>query len=499
MERAGDKGNMAVVISVTNHDPQFEAQIANNSIVITSNEVRQPIRGHKVLSQKTKKVETRVQRQFLMEDGRIIADTGPQVISRTKEDSDSEQTETIGVNNTSFQVGHLEPDESRSRPGDVIVGDRLEIRSVSKEARKECYQYHDESVKELSGTEVYKMAKSKPKELFEPMDEEIGSFDKTGKLYHYSNKGKKVTRSDHVRELSKLGIDGQIRVDRTHTVQDEEVDDDEVPESDKPSLQYHDTTYSSMANVKKPRDHQPASRLAIGYQALQHSSSGSSKTNSWVANHFGANNKQSSTLRVEKKRYADTDGITSLWGQGRQSQTLPRHVKLTDREDASTQASFSSSDDEDVTDGVDSLNGSNNTFIRNSSSNFFFGQIDNEQRSRSARRPRERKLMTDIFENTRTIPIRLASVSPVRAMNDDNDSVSSWSTLRRTAEQRQRAGRRWADSTPLPPPETGYERDLNKSVSIASFNSNRTWTKAKPPPSTIYESTPAQKRTPWPR
>lgn len=46
----------------------------------------------------TKQIETRVKRQIVLEDGKVVEDSGPIVETNTTEDTDKQESESVEVN-----------------------------------------------------------------------------------------------------------------------------------------------------------------------------------------------------------------------------------------------------------------------------------------------------------------------------------------------------------------------------------------------------------------
>lgn len=172
----------------------------------------------------TRQVETRVSRQLLVEDGKIIADSGPQVTTRIKEDNKVEECEKEKTprNKQAFR-------ESL----DNVLGEKKEIQRVSREVREENMQYHDERFKELTGRDVHQRAIRAPHELMTVQadhDRYAKEDAPRGKMVHYSNKGKRYQDTDEILTVSKLAIDGSITKEEKRTRHHEEFSDDEKPD-----------------------------------------------------------------------------------------------------------------------------------------------------------------------------------------------------------------------------------------------------------------------------
>lgn len=184
------------------------------------------------VNHKTRQVETRVSRQLVMEDGRVIADSGPQVTTRIKEDNKLEECERERApkNRGRFEALENAP-EARQAGGGRVLGEKKEIQRVSREVREENMQYHDERFKELSGADVHRRAAKAPHELITVNDDhQDAKGPPRGKMVHYSNKGKKYQDTDEILEVAKLALDGSISKERTHTRHHEEFSEDEKPD-----------------------------------------------------------------------------------------------------------------------------------------------------------------------------------------------------------------------------------------------------------------------------
>lgn len=183
----------------------------------------------KVVNHKTKQVETRVQRQIVMEDGKVIADSGPQITTKTKEDQKKEESENTHRKNT----GDIDTPPKKGYtlvPGsNQVHSEKTETHNSVREVKEENMQYHDESFKELTGFDVHQKALTAPNDLIKLDNNDILDPPR-GKMVHYSSKGNKISDSEEVKEISKMGRDGSIETETTRTHHHEEVNDDELPE-----------------------------------------------------------------------------------------------------------------------------------------------------------------------------------------------------------------------------------------------------------------------------
>lgn len=183
------------------------------------------------VNHKTRQVETRVSRQLLVEDGKVIADSGPQVTTRIKEDNKVEECEK---EKAPKNKGKFEAIENAPESGEAhgrVLGEKKEIQRVSREVREENMQYHDERFKELTGHDVHRRAIQAPHELITINDHKGAAESRPrGKMVHYSNKGKKYRDTDEILEVAKLAIDGSITKEVKRTKHHEECSEDEKPD-----------------------------------------------------------------------------------------------------------------------------------------------------------------------------------------------------------------------------------------------------------------------------
>ena len=202
----------------------------------------------KVVNHKTKQVETRVQRQIVMEDGKVIADSGPQITTKTKEDQKKEESENTHHKNT----GDIDTPPKKGYtlvPGNQVHSEKTETHNTVREVKEENMQYHDESFKELTGFDVHQKALAAPNELIKLDSNDILDSPR-GKMIHYSSKGNKISDSEEVKEISKMGRDGSVETETTRTHHHEEVNDDELPEDGHDSVALPQASHEVLRNVE---------------------------------------------------------------------------------------------------------------------------------------------------------------------------------------------------------------------------------------------------------
>ncbi|XP_013791736.1 uncharacterized protein LOC106475606 [Limulus polyphemus] len=182
----------------------------------------------KVVNHKTRQVETRVQRQLVYEDGKVVADSGPQISTKTTEDNRTEEMEnrdhkTTGGEDTGSDYAPV-PGSAR------VITEKTETRQTTRENKEEDMQLHDETFQELTGTDLHQKALTAPDDGFFSQEIDV-SKPYPGKITHYSCRGQKVTDKEEVNEVSEWK-DGEITTETTTTRHHEEQHDDEVPEDE---------------------------------------------------------------------------------------------------------------------------------------------------------------------------------------------------------------------------------------------------------------------------
>lgn len=311
----------------------------------------------KVINHKTRQTETRVQRQIVMEDGKVIADSGPQVTTRTNEDNNQEEVESTskkknGDSNKAPGHGYI-----RVPGSEQVVSEKVETRSKTREAKQEQLQYHDEGLRELTGFEVHKKALVAPNDLIE-LREELDSGPK-GNLTHYSSKTRKTCDKEEIKEIGKLHRDGERTNEVTRTLHHEECDDDEVPEYETEGIQMPEAFRETSRKVQYHKnyldeeeedkfDRQNSKKLAIANVERYHDKDSkydtntknmsTSTTNKWVESHFGSESDYSGSGRssgsddiIRKSRTKAGGNVIHIEMESRRS-PAPSNRSYLDRE-----------------------------------------------------------------------------------------------------------------------------------------------------------------------
>lgn len=75
------------------YSPISGSNFETSILFVPSNIVTEQTRKVKVINRRIKQVETRIQREVVLEDGKVIQDSGPKVTTKTIEDYDTQEIE----------------------------------------------------------------------------------------------------------------------------------------------------------------------------------------------------------------------------------------------------------------------------------------------------------------------------------------------------------------------------------------------------------------------
>lgn len=190
-----------------------------------------------------------------MEDGKVIADSGPKVRTRTKElneRDDSEDEDRSEIKKEVYEDRELfeklkNSDEYIQLPHqDQVFSEKVHRSNKIRECKQENYRFHDENLKELDALNIHRTATTTPEQLLRTHGKEQESFSddeqavrdgkfqlskrNRGRLMHYSAKGYKVVDNDEEREVEEYDENGNLVKKRYRTHNHELINDDEVPE-----------------------------------------------------------------------------------------------------------------------------------------------------------------------------------------------------------------------------------------------------------------------------
>ncbi|CAH1383042.1 unnamed protein product [Tenebrio molitor] len=227
----------------------------------------------------TKQIETRVKRQVVLEDGKVVEDSGPLVTTNTTEDTETQEHHQTELR----KLGDDEADGPRALEGmvgkelaepgskwvsvanpDGVVREVKEKRVVSREETEEVKETEDvQHFGDITDEEFLAAVKTGKKDLRQVLrtTKDGHSLVSTGpRLIHESSKSNKVIDTEDTRELSSVLPDGKIVTETQRTTEHEEVKDDELP-GDAPEQDFYK---ESSQRYLKTRDQEDVDYLADG-------------------------------------------------------------------------------------------------------------------------------------------------------------------------------------------------------------------------------------------
>lgn len=181
------------------------------------------------VNHKTRQVETRVSHPVILENGKIVSEDGPQVVTCIKEENKLEECDE--QKEPKFKGSYENLSDTDSKSTERILGEKRQVNRVSRETREENMHYHDNRFRGLTGLDVHERAIKEPHALITITDKEKSVVSNPkGKMIHYSNKGKKYHDTDEIMEVAKLAIDGSVTKEVKRTNRHEEFSEDEMPD-----------------------------------------------------------------------------------------------------------------------------------------------------------------------------------------------------------------------------------------------------------------------------
>ncbi|XP_017768413.1 PREDICTED: serine/arginine repetitive matrix protein 1 [Nicrophorus vespilloides] len=214
----------------------------------------------------TKQIETRVKRHVVLEDGKVVEDSGPQVTTNTTEDSETQehhQTELrklgdaedaqkegpagaleggAGVATLDVVDGDVSKWVAVANP-DGLVREVKERKVVSREETEEIKETEDvQHLGDITDEDFLSAVQSGHGDLRKVLrtrEAAGGTLVSTGpRVVRDTIKTNKVTDTEETRELSSVREDGKIVTETQRTTEHEELDDKELPE-DAPEVNTH--------------------------------------------------------------------------------------------------------------------------------------------------------------------------------------------------------------------------------------------------------------------
>ncbi|CAH1110023.1 unnamed protein product [Psylliodes chrysocephalus] len=199
----------------------------------------------------TKQIETRVKRQVVLEDGKVVEDTGPMVTTNTTEDTDTQEhhqtelrklgddaTDGVPALEDGAKYNAIEPTSkwvSVPNP-EGIVREVKERKVISREETEEVKETEDvQHLGDITDNDFLAAVNSGHSDLRKVLRTQEGGHQivSTGpRLVLDTKKSKKTTDTEDTRELSSIRKDGKIVTETQRTTEHEEVKDEELPDDE---------------------------------------------------------------------------------------------------------------------------------------------------------------------------------------------------------------------------------------------------------------------------
>ncbi|XP_072394305.1 uncharacterized protein chas isoform X3 [Diabrotica undecimpunctata] len=221
----------------------------------------------------TKQIETRVKRQVVLEDGKVVEDSGPMVTTNTTEDTETQehhQTELRKLGDDDVDGIKALDDGGENRKAiagqsnwvsvpnpDGIVREVKERKIISREETEEVKETEDvQHYGDITDEDFISAVSSGKTDIRKVLRTQEGNHQvvSTGpKLVLDTKKSKKTTDTEDTRELSAVREDGKIVTETQRTTEHEEVKDDELPD-DEPDQNFQKESSQRYVKTKEQED-----------------------------------------------------------------------------------------------------------------------------------------------------------------------------------------------------------------------------------------------------
>ncbi|XP_050439408.1 uncharacterized protein LOC126844933 isoform X2 [Adelges cooleyi] len=265
------------VLSVRRYEakPPENLDLVDPDNLIATTKEEEWVTKKKVELTTKKQIETRVKRQVVLEDGKVVEDSGPIVTTNTTEDTEKQEHQQTEHR----QIGD-EGDGDGSTKEVVVRASSLEGNpSLLKEVREKKIKSREEK-EELVETEdvvhlgnisdkAYQEAVQSKKDIRQALEEsnhKLVHVNSTGpRVTHQSSKNKKVTDTEDTRHTREVQKDGKIVTETSKTTEHEEVNGVDEPDSvPLPTSALQDSVRESSHRYVKTKDQDLIEYLADG-------------------------------------------------------------------------------------------------------------------------------------------------------------------------------------------------------------------------------------------
>ncbi|KAK9718716.1 hypothetical protein QE152_g23050 [Popillia japonica] len=228
----------------------------------------------------TKQIETRVKRQVVLEDGKVVEDTGPMVTTNTTEDTETQehhQTELrkLGEDDAENEEPLALEEGSKDAPDsakwivvpnpDGLVREVKEKRVISREETEEVKETEDvQHLGDITDEDFLEAVKTGHKDLrgvLKTIDQTQTVVSTGPRLIKETTRSNKVIDTEETRESSSVRPDGRIVTETERTTEHEEIKDDELPENAPPD---QDKYLENSQRYYKSKDQEEVEYIADG-------------------------------------------------------------------------------------------------------------------------------------------------------------------------------------------------------------------------------------------
>ncbi|XP_026820372.1 uncharacterized protein LOC113558974 isoform X3 [Rhopalosiphum maidis] len=271
----GDRSTSTTSISFVSSDNSSYcfSQVDPDNLIATTKE-EEWVTKKKVELTTKKQIETRVKRQVVLEDGKIVEDSGPIVTTNTTEDTEKQEHQQTEHR----QLGD-EGDGENTKEVVVRISSLEGNPSLLKEVREKKIKSREEK-EELVETEdvvhlgdisdkAYQEAIQSKRDIREALEEanyKLVHVNSTGpRVVHQSTKNKKVTDTEDTRHTREVQKDGKIVTETSKTTEHEEVNGVDEPDSvPLPPSALQESLRESSHRYAKTKDQELVEYLADG-------------------------------------------------------------------------------------------------------------------------------------------------------------------------------------------------------------------------------------------
>lgn len=220
-----------------------------------------------------RQIETRVKRQVVLEDGKVVEDSGPIVTTNTTEDTEKEETK---------QTEHRQVGDDKPPPGDKwvavpggggLVKEVKEKKVHSREETEERLETEDvQHLGDISDDAYLNAIQNQSSEggdlrlaLEKSRGLELQKTSPGGRIVHQSSKSKKVVDTEDSHQLNELQHDGRILTETRKTTEHEETNNFEEPDDGSGAEQEDEEIHKESSHrYAKTKDQELVDYLADG-------------------------------------------------------------------------------------------------------------------------------------------------------------------------------------------------------------------------------------------